>query len=104
METLELSRDTWAEQLRQFTKTHEGWLVSGEILGLDIGAQPEINDLPLVGVFVDHTNHDGTVSVSVARSKTDHLTHIIRDVTRVYVEKADDGADAGLQIHSTDGT
>lgn len=104
MKTVEIPRDAWVHRLNEFTTIHEGWLVSLDILGAELGVQPEIVNLPLLGVSADRVNHDGTVAVSVARSQSEHFTHIIEAVTRIYVERTDDGADAALQIESADGT
>ena len=40
----------------------------------------------------------------MARSATELFTHVIHAVTRIYVERTDDGADAALAIESVDGT
>ena len=104
MRTFEIPREAWVHELNEFTMVHEGWLVSLDVLGPEIGAQPEIDNLPLLGVSADRLDHDGTIAVSVARSATEHLTHIIHAVTRVYIERTDDGADVALQIESVDGT
>ena len=104
METIEIPREEWMRRLNEFTVSHEGWLVSLDILGGEIGARPAIDNLPLLGVSADRVNHDGTVAVSVARSRTEHFTHIIEAVTRIHLERANDGAGAALQIESADGT
>lgn len=104
MKTLEIPREAWIHRLDEFTIVHEGWLVSLDVLGPEIGAQPAIDNLPLLGVSADPIDHDGTIAVSVARSATEHFTHIMHDVTRIYVERTDDGADAALQIESVDGS
>jgi hypothetical protein len=104
MQTVEIPREDWAHRLNEFTTIHEGWLVSLDVLRLDLGAQPEIVNLPLLGVSVDRVNHDGTIAVSVARLGSEHFTHLIEDVTHVYIERTDEGADAALQIESADGT
>jgi hypothetical protein len=104
MTTVEIPREAWVHRLNEFTTIHEGWLVSLDILGAELGIQPEIVNLPLLGVSPDRVNHDGTVAVPVARSQSDHFTHIVEAVTRIYVERTDDGADAALQIESVDGT
>ena len=104
MRTAELPREAWVQQLNEFSAIHDGWLVSLDVLDPEIGAQPEIDNLPLLGVSVDRIDHDGTIAVSVARSATEHFTHIIHAVTRIYVERTDDGADAALEIESVDGT
>ena len=104
MQTVEIPCEAWAQRLNEFTAIHEGWLVSLEVLAPGIGAQPEIRNLPLLGVSADRIDQDGSIAVSVAGSATEHLTHIIHAVTRIYVARTDDGADAALQIESADGT
>jgi hypothetical protein len=104
MQTVEIPREGWIRRLDEFTNAHEGWLVSLEVLGPDIGAQPEIDNLPLLGVSADRVDHEGTIVISVGRSATDHLAHLIHGVTHIYVERTDEGADAALQIESADGT
>jgi hypothetical protein len=102
--TVEIPREAWVRRLNEFTHTHEGWLASLELLGAELGAQPEIDNVPLLGISADRIDHDGRVAVSVTRSPGEHFTHIIEAVTRIYIERADDGADAALRIDSADGT
>jgi hypothetical protein len=104
MRTFEIPREAWVDQLNAFTTMHEGWLVSLDVLGPEIGAQPEIDNLPLLGISADRIDHDGTIAISVARSAAEHFTHIIDGVARVYVEQSDDGATAALLVESVDGT
>jgi hypothetical protein len=103
MRTIELAREAWADRLNEFTAIHEYWLVSVEVLG-ELGAQPEISNLPLLGVSIDRLDHDDVVVISVARSVSHHLTHVIEAVTRIFLQKTDDGADAALELESADGT
>ena len=104
MRTAEIPRHEWSRTLDEFTAIHEGWLISLDVLGPAIGAQLEINDLPLLSVSADRNDRDGTVSISAARTASEHITHTIRWVTRVYIERTDEGADAALAIESADGT
>ena len=104
MKTVEIARAEWARRLNEFTAVHDGWLVSVDVLSPDIGAERQIDNVPLLGVSADRINHDGSVAVSVARPGGAHFTHVIRQVKRIYIEQTDDGADAGLQIESGDGT
>jgi hypothetical protein len=104
MRTVEIPREAWAQRLNEFTAIHEGWLVSLDVLGPEIGAQPEIVNQRLLGVSTDRVDHDGTIVVSVMLSPTDHFTRMIHGVTRIYIEQADNGADAALEIQSVDGT
>jgi hypothetical protein len=75
-----------------------------DVLAGDLGAQPQVDNLPLLGVSADRIDHDGTIVVSVARSAGEHFTRIIEAVTRIHIERTDDGADAALQIETADGT
>jgi len=104
MQTIELSRSEWREWLDRFTQVHVGWLVSVDVLRPDLGAQREIDNLPLIGVSADRVEPHGTLVISVGRSPTRHLTHVVHDVTRLHVERTDTGADAALQIASSDGS
>ena len=49
----EIPRDEWAGFLDSFSRQHEGWLVSLEVLGAEIGAQAEAQELPLEGVTAE---------------------------------------------------
>ena len=104
MQTVHSSRADWAARLVEFTATHDGWLVSVDVLSPDTGAQRQIDNLPLLGISADHVKHDGSVAISVARPRGTHFSHIIRDVRRIDIEQTSDGADAGLQLESEDGT
>jgi hypothetical protein len=104
MPIFEVPHEEWKAELNTFTTAHEGWLVSLEVFGPDIGAQPEIDSLPLLGVSADRVNHAGDIAISVARSAVDHFTHVIRGVSRLFIERTHDGATAALMIESTDGT
>jgi hypothetical protein len=104
MVTVEIPREGWRDALDEFTIVHDRWLVSLDVLGSDIGAQPEIEHMPLLGVSADRIDHDGTITISLARSRSAHFTHVIHDPTRVLVERTDVGADAALRIDAVDGT
>lgn len=104
MQTVEIPREAWVHKLNEFARIHEGWLVSLDVLAGDLGAQPQVNNLPLLGVSADRIDHDGTITVSVARSAREHFTRIIEAVTGIQIERTDDGADAALQIETADGT
>ena len=106
MRTAEIPRNEWTQTLDEFTAIHEGWLVSLDVLGPAIGAQLEINNLPLLGVSAGRidADHDNTISISAAREGAGHITHTIHAVTRIHIERTDEGADVALAIESADGT
>jgi len=105
MRTVDIPREAWARTLNEFTAIHEGWLVSLDVLGPTIGAQPEMTNLPLLGVSAEPADHDGAITISAAaRSGAEYITHTIHAATRVCIERREDGADVALQIESADGT
>ena len=67
MRTTEIPRADWSRVTAEFSAAHDGWLVSLDILSPDIGAQPDITDLPLVGVTFEDIRA-GTVTISAGRS------------------------------------
>ena len=77
MRTIEIPRNDWMQWLNQFTQVHDRWLVSVEVLRPDLGAQLEIDTLPLIGISADRIDHDGTIAISVAGTTALHFTHVI---------------------------
>jgi len=102
MRTTEIPRADWSRALAEFSATHDGWLVSLDILSPDIGAQPDIIDLPLVGVTFENIR-DGTVTISAGRSAMAEITHTIQSPSHIWIERTDAGADAALATESADG-
>jgi hypothetical protein len=103
MRTTEIPRADWSRVLAEFSAAHDGWLVSLDILSPDLGAQPDIIDLPLVGVTFENIRA-GTVTISAGRSAEAEVTHSIRAPSHIWIERTDAGADAALATESADGT
>jgi hypothetical protein len=104
MRTIEIPRTSWLETLNEFSTAHEGAPVWVDVLGSEIGAQPEVQDLPLIGVVADPRERDGTITVSAAKEGFEHIAHIIKSPRRVWIERTDEGDDIALQIESDEGS
>jgi hypothetical protein len=102
MKTVDVPRDQWHDQLDELTRTHEGCLVSLDVLGTELGVQPEVRFMPLVGIWTDRPA--GTIAITVAPSPDDQLTHVVNHARGVYIERTDAGADAAMEFQSDDGT
>jgi len=103
MPTQEILRDEWARYFEQFSRRHQGWLVTVEILGLDIGDQVQVRDLPLEGITVE-TSDDGDEITIIAGSRPDaRISHTICAPLRVWVKQNELGADEALEIESPAG-
>jgi hypothetical protein len=103
MQTYEIPREEWPMAVTAFGEERHRWLVSLEVLGAEIGAQPEVHDLPLEGLSAEPAEKGGTIFIFVERSADDHLTHVITNPARIRVEENDNRTDA-MQIEAADGT
>lgn len=102
MRTVEIPRNTWPTALNDFSNRHLGWPISIDVLNSEIGAQPEVQDLPLMGVAVEE-REGGTIVISAAKQR-EHLTHIIHAPNRVWIEQDDEGTDVALQVEASEST
>jgi hypothetical protein len=101
MQTLEIPRSQWSDFFKGFSREHEGRTVTLEVLGRDLGAQVEADELPLVGISAEAAAN--TIWVALARDRDDHLTHGVHNVTHVRVEQNDEGSPDVVQIETSDG-
>jgi len=103
MHTIEIPRRQWTVRLDEFSRVHEGWPVSLDIVGPSLGAQSEFRQLGLMGVTAEPRD-GGTILMTVAVPMGGCLTHSIHAPVRVFIEETDAGAEAALEIEEADGT
>jgi|RhiMetdeSRZDD1v2_1073273.scaffolds.fasta_scaffold00473_38 hypothetical protein len=99
MATRDIPRESWKEFFDGFSRRHQGWLVDVEVLGADIGAQLEAEDLPLEGISADHQNKD--ISIALLRDGK-VIEHFVTKPERVRVEE-EGGAEVAIEIDSSSG-
>ncbi len=102
MRTTVIPRADWRVKLDEFSTTHEGWRVSLELLAPELGAQPEIDDLPLRGVSAEVGARDSIITIAAGWKDSEQITHTIHQPTRVQIEQSDAGADVALEVESSD--
>lgn len=96
MATRDIPRESWREFFDGFSRRHQGWLVDVEVLGTDIGAQLEAEDLPLEGISADHQNKD----ISIALVRDGKVTeHFVTRPERVRLEE-EGGVEVAIEIDS----
>lgn len=104
MQTTEITRTEWPSFFDSFSRKHQGWLATLEILGADIGAQIEERELAFEGITGESNEAHGNTIMVMAGGKTDdHVTHTIIQPIQVSLEQTDEGADVALAIKSEDG-
>ena len=105
MQTKEIPNNEWTKFFDSFSRKHEGWLVSVEIFGSEIGAQIEQREVALEGITDEWDEVEGsTIMIMTGARPEGHITHSITHPTAVSLEQTDEGADAALAIKSNDGT
>lgn len=104
MKTKEIPKSEWPKFFDSFSRQHEGWLATLEILGPDIGAQIEERDLAFEGIVDEWDEVLGNqIVIMTGVNPEDHITHSISRPTQVSLEQTNEGADAALAIKSADG-
>lgn len=105
MKTREIPKEEWGPFFTNFSRRHEGWEVTLEILGAEIGAQVEERELELKGIVDEWDEIKGNAIMIMVGTKPDaHITHTIGNATQVSLEQTEGGADVALAIKSADGT
>jgi hypothetical protein len=105
MKTREIPKEEWGTFFTNFSRRHERWQVTLEILGAEIGAQVEERELELKGIVDEWDEIKGNAIMIMVGTKPDaHITHTIGNATQVSLEQTEGGADVALAIKSADGT
>jgi hypothetical protein len=102
MQTVAIPRADWRVKLDEFSTAHDGWRVSLELFDEEIGAQPEIDDLPLRGVTAELSERDSTITIAAEGTNHEQITHVIHMPIDVRLEQNDQGADMALEIEAKD--
>jgi hypothetical protein len=103
MLTKAIARDEWTAFFETFSNRHQGWLVTIEVFGSDIGAQVEARDLPLQGITAESNRSNGElISIIVGDTPDNHVTHTIAAPTHVALKRTEQGADEAIEIESED--
>jgi hypothetical protein len=100
---VEVSHDQWKAFLDSFSRQHEAWLVTVEII-CPIGRLIAIQERPLKGISLDSANGKERAYVQVGEHPEEHILHTIDKPTRVTFKQSSTGRHQGLEIASADGT
>ena len=90
MDLMEIPRERWIRFFDEFSKLHQGWIVTVEVLGSDLGDQEEANGLPLVGISADVKDRENRVEIMVGGRPDAHLTRIINNPKRIWLKKPEE--------------
>ena len=105
MPTQEIPREDWSNFFDVFSRQHEGWLVTLEVFGPEVGAQEEAHQLPFEGISIaSEGNGADAIAINLGKTPEDHVTHTITKPEHVWLEQTSGGANAALEIDSGDQT
>lgn len=104
MKTREIPRDEWTRFFDNLSRRREGWEVTLEVFGPEIGDQVEERHMRLAGVTAELADKGDKIEIMMGGKPSHHVTHVITAPTRVDLQQTDLGIDAALLIKSADGT
>jgi hypothetical protein len=104
--TTEIPREEWGFFCNAFSRQHKGWPAIVEVLGLDLGAQVEVEALPFEGITADTIDDESAISLMLGDATGDHVTHTVADPIRVALvrRESDDRPFEVLEVEDRGGT
>jgi hypothetical protein len=102
MTTKEIKREDWPEFFDGFSRRHEGWLVTIELLDKELGDQIEVENQALRGIVAERKRDPKVIEIFTSNTPEERSTHIIDKPTRVWVEETAEGAEMAVEIESED--
>lgn len=103
MRNRQVPRSEWFRFFEEFSRRHDGWLVTVRVLHPSVGSQVEARDLPLAGI-VSRADASGPISLHLGTTVERNIEHEILSPRQVWVEISDRGAEEALGVVSEDGT
>lgn len=101
MPTQQIPHYEWKRFFDEFSRQHQSWLVTIEMLGRDIGHQVQVRNLPLQGLIVEPNEMGEDEITIISGSQPDaHISHTITSPRRVWLKQNDEGADEAVEIES----
>ena len=104
MATREITREQWSSELDAFGAQHEGWIVTLEVMGENLGDQFEARGLPLTGIAVELDRQPERIEIMVGGRVDAHLTHVVEGPCRVWLREPDAPGDEVIEVECDDGT
>ena len=102
-DTREIPRTEWRRFFAGFSDQHDDDLVAVQVIGSDIGAQLEGNELHLRGISQAGKEDESDLALLLESVDGRHLTHMIPRPVHVWLQQPQHAGDA-LEVESADGT
>ena len=102
--TTEIARYDWTSFFDSLTYLHVDEPVSIQVLRPDLGAQLQVDDLPLDGITAELKGPRATITIAAGSDPERHISHVITDPVSVRLARGSAGEDEALEIVDTDRT
>ena len=103
--TQEIPKDRWPDFANGVSKAYEGWGVTVEVLGTELGDQPEAKGLPFQGMSFEKAGSEaGDLLVESGDIEPAYETRHIDHPRALRVVAAIPGIETDIQVESEDGT
>jgi uncharacterized protein DUF5335 len=99
---VEIARAEWPRFLDEFSRAHEGWLVTVEEHSED-GTRELVREVPLSGVSAGISEGHPREITIIAGPRETEWTHRIASPTRLRVKRTPEGAEEGIETESSGG-
>jgi hypothetical protein len=101
--TREIKREEWADFFDGFSRRHEDWLVTIELLDPKLGDQIEVENHALRGIVAERRRDPEVIEIFTENREKQSTTNVVEKPTRVWIEESAEGAEAALEIEAQDG-
>jgi hypothetical protein len=104
--TQEIPRDHWPVFANFVSKVYQGWDVTVEVLGQDLGDQPEAKALPFQGLSVETKGGTaaGDILVEAGDLEPAYEMHRVDHPRGLRMAATIPGVEADIEIEAADGT
>jgi Family of unknown function (DUF5335) len=100
----EIPREQWRSFLDSFSRRHDGWLATVEIVRPGGAVDIEALDKPLMGVSAERRpGGEEALSILLGGRADDHVAHIVHAPVRLHIAETAEGADESLDIDTAGG-
>lgn len=104
MTTHDIPQNQWPVFFTALSERYRGWNVSIEVMGPDIGDQPEAQNLPFQGITLESKGTEqGDLRIEAGDTPKEFMSHFVDHPQRVLLTESQPGKQTDLEIESEDG-
>jgi hypothetical protein len=101
--TEQIPKEQWREFCDSFSRRHERWRVSVEILSNGAAAELLAREMPLIGITLETREEKNAIVIALGEKGSQHLTHIVSDPVSIHLKQTEDGAEEGVSFETARG-